>query len=293
MGIIPSSDIIKIGENFTITIYIDPTEPIGGWGIWQFNFTQGVVNATGVSPGSYWSSFFDPGLIHNDTGMITDIQSWTTGPYPDSNHTACVISFITLDIGICTFEIASVNISDDNFEDIPVITHTAMITVVDNMPPFVYDEYPQNESIDVERPPSELNVTIEDPNDDAMNIYIKWRKHDYYHFGEWVTLASYTGVYDGTYNFIPPTENDWMWGNTTYTWSVHVTDGVAWTNETYEYTTGGSRYDVNNDDNVNFQDAGLVWVHRTSEEPYDGIYDVNQDGQVNFQDAGLTWINRD
>jgi len=52
-------------------------------------------------------------------------------------------------------------------------------------------------------------------------------------------------------------------------------------------------YDVNHDGTVNFQDAGLVWVHRTSLVPYDGLYDVNQDGQVNFQDAGLVWVHRD
>ena len=50
---------------------------------------------------------------------------------------------------------------------------------------------------------------------------------------------------------------------------------------------------MNNEGNVNFQDAGLVWIHRTTEVDYNGIYDVNQDSQVNFQDAGLTWINRD
>jgi len=49
-----------------------------------------------------------------------------------------------------------------------------------------------------------------------------------------------------------------IWGNTTYTWSICMTEGVAWTNETYTYTTGGSRYDVSNNDLVNFQDAGLV-----------------------------------
>jgi len=55
----------------------------------------------------------------------------------------------------------------------------------------------------------------------------------------------------------------------------------------------GNRYDVNSDDIVNFQDAGLVWVHQTSLVPYDVVYDVNQDGKVNYQDAGLTWANRD
>ena len=71
-----------------------------------------------------------------------------------------------------------------------------------------------------------------------------------------------------------------------------VTDGTYWTNKTYHYTTRGNRYDVNNNDMVNFQDADLVWIHRTSEVDYDGIYDVNQNDVVNFQDAGLTWINR-
>ena len=87
------------------------------------------------------------------------------------------------------------------------------------------------------------------------------------------------GVGNGTYDFIPPEINDWIWGDTIYTWSVNVTDGTLWTNETYTYTTGGSRYDISNNDLVNFQDAGLVWVHRTSEESYDGLYDVNSDGK--------------
>ena len=54
----------------------------------------------------------------------------------------------------------------------------------------------------------------------------------------------------------------------------------------------GSIYDVNNDDVINFQDAGLCWVNRDTAVPYNATYDVNQDGTVNFQDAGLCWVNR-
>ena len=72
-----------------------------------------------------------------------------------------------------------------------------------------------------------------------------------------------------------------------------MTDGTYWTNKTFSFTTGGSRYDVNNDDTVNFIDAGRVWVHRTTNAVYDGLYDVNGDGTVNFIDAGRTWVNRD
>jgi len=80
----------------------------------------------------------------------------------------------------------------------------------------------------------------------------------------------------------------------TYVWSVNVTDGYYWTNKTFMFTTRGSRYDVNNNNVVNFQDAGLCWVNRKSNDmTYDGLYDVNQNGLVNFQDAGLCWVNRD
>jgi hypothetical protein len=161
-------------------------------------------------------------------------------------------------------------------------------TITQNQIPIVVNYYPPNGSTGLERPPSELNVTVEDPEGDTMYVYIRWKNHN----NVWVTLENYSEVGNGTYNYVP-SGNDWIWGNTMYNWSVNITDGTSWTNESYNYTTEGSRYDVNNDNKVNFQDAGLVWVHRTSEVPYDGIYDVNQDGQVNFQDAGLTWVNRD
>jgi hypothetical protein len=166
--------------------------------------------------------------------------------------------------------------------------YTRQITITSPTPPFIYNEYPTNHSIGNGRPPSDLHSNISDPAGDSMNVDIRWMNHT----GEWVTLQTYTSVGNGTYNFIP-SGNDWIWGNTTYTWGDNVTDGYSWTNRTYHYTTKGSRYDVNNDNKVNFQDAGLVWVHRTSLVSYDGLYDVNQDGKVNFQDAGLTWVNRD
>jgi hypothetical protein len=162
-------------------------------------------------------------------------------------------------------------------------------TTQQNPPPFLETPFPANETTNTPRPPAQLQINVTDPNNDMLDVSFHWKNHT----GHWVGLQTYTGVGNGSYNVIPPKTNEWIWGNTTYMWSVNATDGTSWTNETYHYTTRGSRYDVNNNDIVNFQDAGLVWVHRTSLVPYDGLYDVNQDGQVNFQDAGLTWVNRD
>jgi len=56
-------------------------------------------------------------------------------------------------------------------------------------------------------------------------------------------------------------------------------------------------YDVNRDEIINFQDAGLCWTYITHDELHceygDLLYDVNMDSQVNFQDCGLIWVNRD
>jgi uncharacterized repeat protein (TIGR02543 family) len=173
-----------------------------------------------------------------------------------------------------------VNITIDGNKSVTAIFTSSLASIA--------NEYPVNASFSVERPPVYLQALVNDSKARTMNILIRWENHQ----GTWVTLSSFTSVGNGTYNYLP-SGNDWIWGNTIYIWSVNVSNGVGWTNETYHYITNGSRYDVNNNNEVNFQDAGLVWTHRTSLIPYDGLYDVNGNGQVNFQDAGLTWIHRD
>lgn len=180
----------------------------------------------------------------------------------------------------------TLTVADDDGTD---NSSTRQITVTSPSIPFIINEYPTNNSISIQRPPAELHITIGVPKGNSIDVSLRWKNHS----GQWYTLQTYTSVGNGTYNFILPTANDWIWGNTTYLWSVNVTDGTSWANETYSFTTGGSRYDVNNNGLVNFQDAGLVWTHRTSLVSYDGLYDVNQDGKVNFQDTGLTWMHRD
>ncbi len=223
------------------------------------------------------------------TGSDTTVTiTWNITDFDESEYSAVILYH---NIGVSSTDMLATNNYEFFCPGSGLVSFQIIATA--NRPPITSNPYPENESTGVERPPDELNVTVEDPDDNTMDVHIRWKRHDYYHFGEFVTLQTYNGVGNAVYNFTIPLGNNWIWGNTTYNWSINVTDGTHWTNETYQYTTGGSRYDVNNNDRVNFQDAGLVWIHRTSEVAYDGIYDVNQNGEVNFQDAGLTWINRD
>jgi len=181
-------------------------------------------------------------------------------------------------------------VSWDNHADYSVGPIWSFTTVDEpNNPSVVSDEVPSNRSIDVYRNTLDISIDVEDLDSDLMDVFFSWKNHD----DEWVILTTYYQVGNGVYHVTNLTGDDWKWGNTIYYWGIKVNDGICWTNVTYHFTTSGSRYDVNSNDIVNFQDAGLVWIHRTSEFPYAGIYDVNQDGKVNFQDAGLIWINMD
>ena len=288
IGITPSSTILQIGESSTITIYINTLRKIESWNITQLHFTPGTISVTDIQPGNYWDppAFFDPGIIDDANGTISNITAHTPETYPEENHTVCTLHITIVNGGLCTLEIDQVELLDPEGTPFIVIPLSSSIHILS--PTTIIQQYPPNESLQVERPPRELNATIEDLDGDPLDMYIRWKNHD----DTWVTLASYNDVGNGTYSFLP-SGNDWIWGNTTYTWAVHVTDGTFWTNETYTFTTKGNRYDVNNDGRVNFIDAGKVWVHRTTNAIYDGLYDVNGDDDVTFVDAGLTWVNRD
>jgi hypothetical protein len=54
----------------------------------------------------------------------------------------------------------------------------------------------------------------------------------------------------------------------------------------------GRSCDVNNDSEVNYQDAGLIWVHREGVATYNATYDLDCDNNVDFVDAEICWGNR-
>ncbi len=105
--------------------------------------------------------------------------------------------------------------------------------------PIVSDPVPSDGASGTNVPPSFFNITISDPSGDNMNI--TWRTNE---SGSWVTFnvtnGGGSGVSDGTYNV---TNTSWVDTNLTkYWWSVNVTDGKSWTNNTYNFTTRPQNY---------------------------------------------------
>ena len=99
--------------------------------------------------------------------------------------------------------------------------------------PFVNDPYPSDGDNSLPTIPDYFEITISDPNPEKLNI--TWRTNQ---SGNWetfnVTNGSGNGVDDGTYQAI---NTSWVTTfDQPYYWSVNVTDGVHWTNDTYSFT---------------------------------------------------------
>ena len=154
----------------------------------------------------------------------------------------------------------------------------------------ISNPYPANGSTEISRPTTNLSVQVNGTN---LDIY-------FYFYNmtpvtdTWTQFANWTGVSTQRYEFTNFTDmgNDWIWGNTSYQWTVNVTDGSTWLNTSYHYTTTGSRYDVSNNGDVNVQDLSYTWGNRDGVKPYDGLYDVNNNEVINVQDLSYIWNSR-
>ncbi len=168
--------------------------------------------------------------------------------------------------------------------------------------------------------PITLNITNEYPyNNSIGNITDRYREpinHSATIIGAtnasiwFYNMTPVVNTWTLLYNITPPTDpyrfnftdyttfgrgTEFIWGNTSYTWSINITDGSVWLNQSYIYTTnqtnGGQnmRYDVTNDNAVGFADVSSTWA--ASVLIFDGLYDVSGDNAVGFADVSEIWAN--
>ena len=91
------------------------------------------------------------------------------------------------------------------------------------------NEDPSNRSTGIDLNPT-LSINANDPDGDLMTIQF-WTNAS----GSWAQIGTEnTSATNGTYTRNPTNMNNY---NTTYYWSVNVSDSMDWTNETYHFTT--------------------------------------------------------
>ena len=100
---------------------------------------------------------------------------------------------------------------------------------VDGENPTLSGEDPTDGAINISRTP-DLYVICTHPNSETMTA--TWRSNS---SGSWETFAVNTSISTGTN--ITQTNSNFSDYNTTYYWSVNLTDGTNWVNDTYSFTT--------------------------------------------------------
>ncbi|MCK4365364.1 MAG: DUF2341 domain-containing protein, partial [Thermoplasmatales archaeon] len=171
------------------------------------NNTIDTTNATWRSNSSGpWVSFHTTSTISNNTNITA-----TNGNFTQSNTTYWW----------------SVNLTDgEGGWDNKTFSFTT------NQKPEQANIDPWNGSTDISTTPA-LYVVVSDSDGDTMIAY--WRYND---SNNWWTFATNTSI--TTITNITQTNSNFTNYSTTYYWTVNLTDGCNYTNETYHFTTTAS-----------------------------------------------------
>jgi len=168
--------------------------------------------------------------------------------------------------------------------------------------PLVY-ETPPNEATDVYTNPT-LSAKVFNPSHNNMTIIFREKISNV-----WVVIGLFENVPDGTYS-VNATQMIKL--GTTYYWSVHVTNGAAWTNKTYSLTTttkilqqkwvatnvpsGASGVliaDINNDGIEEVIQAGIGGVVALNGTDGSIIWKVSDDYVGNMAQPQMADLNKD
>ena len=116
-------------------------------------------------------------------------------------------------------------------------------------PPSITNESPYDGAIEVELNPT-IGANISDADENMLNVTF-WTNAT----GSWELIGYNASVNNGTYSQTTSNMNNYY---TKYWWSVNCTDGIKWTNDTYNFTTILADVLVDDDEVPGWYDATHV-----------------------------------
>jgi hypothetical protein len=129
--IVPSGN-YRIGDTFNVSIRCSPTRPIKAFEF-KVNFNKNVVGAVKVYEGKIfqgYQTFFNKGIINNQTGTIINIYNLIVGPGNVTTPNNLVnISFRAVGYGLCNITLYNVGITNETIY-IPILVSNSSITII-------------------------------------------------------------------------------------------------------------------------------------------------------------------
>lgn len=130
------------------------------------------------------------------------------------------------------------------------------VTYAEPDAPIISDPIPEDGELYADIPLSYIGVTVTDPDGNLMDVYLYTNES-----GSWTLFNSSSNVGNGSYEY---TNVSWATGfGVRFWWSVNVTDGVYWTNETFWFRTETMRaFAIYPEDNDTIYDVQPTLVFR-------------------------------
>jgi len=238
MGALASSKEIEIGDSITLQIWInsDADDGLQGFKFNFFNWTQGIFEATNgeaIDVDSEWDQFWDGGTAYNNTGSLQLAQGGkssaiTTG----ENLTACNITFVSKEVGVCHFTFNDTEIYDKLAGNLVFSTINETVTV-----------YPQDPASlgAVAYNTTAINLTFT-PGTGGLNVTLCGKE------GSYPTGPTDNVIYNGsdnTYNWSGLKNctryyfRAWTWNDTASLHSTYYRQTTATTKCDTNFTFGG------------------------------------------------------
>ncbi len=146
VSISPSSQSIDANQEFDVYIKIEPETPIAGAQL-DILYDPDMLSVSSVNEGDFFKhdgtmSIFIGGTVDDSQGRVNGLFAVTLGKAEITTEgTFARITFTTSDTaGDCAIGISNVILSNSDGLSVPVTTHTAQVTINENMPSSQIDE---------------------------------------------------------------------------------------------------------------------------------------------------------
>ena len=158
VSILPSAQAVGKGETFTVSVYVEPSEPIIGATFDYLYFNSNLIHANSVTEGDLFDPYdtlFNNGTIDNVNGVITSVYGFTFPAIAVSDPGYfCDISFTAQQInGTSLLDLEDVVISNATGVEVPFEVYNGSVTVIgsDIIPPEITDvTYITSDPLDTE-----------------------------------------------------------------------------------------------------------------------------------------------
>ena len=241
--VLPQTQNVSPGENFTVNINITPAQPIRGVEF-KLSFNPSLLHADSVTEGNLFDGYntlFNSGTIDNENGVITQVYSAILGKGNTSTPgTFATIGFTAIQTGNSPLHLFDVRITNEtDYVTVTINDGIVKILIAGNNPPMFSSETPSNGAANVPVSTSLLEIIIEDPEGDEFSWSIETSPD----------VGNSNGVGDNGTKTCSVSNLKY---DTTYTWYLNASDtgSGGWVNETYSFTTKSSANGDSNGDGL-------------------------------------------